>query len=245
MGTEIRGCNKIMEQSTPGSQDYSIDDCMGQGKGGGFSSIQASIKAKAQVGRRGQFGTTTDRFHGFALAPRQEVDGGKYDPRSKHDSTKKELPDSMRSCFQSRKNRFAESTGPKDTDTVRLGKDTVPGPGDYRPETQVNYTNPYRNPKTDHLSFGSSHVSSRFDPRFIFHGEPVKLVPGPGEYDADHGRSKHVAESKGQRFAKDNGDYMKVGAGSTGPVGPGTYETGSSMMKKTFNVTTEQTVPIT
>jgi len=230
--TEIRACNKPGEQVTPGPQEYSIDVCIG-------SSISASVKAKNQVGRRGAFGSTSARFHGFALAPRNEVDGGKYDPRAK--SSEKDF---VRSSFQSQRPRGVESVGPKDPSTVKLGKDQLPGPGDYRPEP-VNYSNPYRTPKTDHLGFGSAVSAARFDPRFVFHNEPVKLVPGPGEYETPAVKSRTAAEAKRGRFANDGGNYLHGASGSTGgAVGPGTYEVATSLVRKTYNVTTEATVPL-
>ncbi len=122
----------------------------------------------------------------------------------------------------------APPTGPQQNQTRRNKRFQGPGPGAYDPKIKTDYRNPYRLPRTDHLSFGSS--SSRAT------GGEYDEKPGPGEYtphvfgeiaDATRPRLGHVpAQSQSLRPNK------KAMA-----PGPGAYEVSKGLLKKSYNTT--------
>merc|ERR1711988_772922 len=103
-----------------------------------------------------------------------------------------------------------------------------PEPGTYEPFDKVNYRSPFRRPKNDHLSFGSS--ASRWNPNETFVGQKFAANPGPGEYDPALavGNIPGGAKTTTQRGA---GEVKHQG------LGPGVYNVhGSTMHRMTYNV---------
>jgi len=218
--TDIRPCNKKQQQSTPAPGQYNNEDTLG-------FSMSAVLKERATVGKKGVFGTTADRFHGSMLAPKDGIDPGKYD-HADHDKHE----DAPRSMFQSSSARFKAAPGSREVYATMVGKKQTPGPADYVTDKTVNYRSPFRHPRTDHLSFSSG--KNRFDTKEIFCGQHYNLNPGPGDYEAPK-RAKSLqgaAKMKSRRLP----DSV---TGTTKDVGPGSYNIEGTMLKKTFNVSTE------
>jgi len=221
--TDIRPCNKKVGQATPAPGQYNNEDSLG-------FSISAIVKERATVGKKGVFGTTADRFHGSQLAPKDGIDPGKYD----NDHGKYE--EAPRSMFQSQSARFNKNP-PREVYATMVGKRQTPGPADYVTDKTVNYRSPFRHPRTDHLSFSSGR--NRFDTKEIFCGQNYNLNPGPGDYEASRrGRSlPGAAKTQSQRLQRKDGGTAK-------DVGPGSYNIEGTMLKKTFNVSTEAPIPL-
>jgi len=218
--TDIRPCNKKGQQTTPAPGQYNNEESLG-------FSMSAVLKERATVGKKGVFGTTADRFHGSQLAPKDGIDPGKYDYQD-HDK-QEEAP---RSMFQSSSARFKAAPGSREVYATMLGKKQTPGPADYVTDKTVNYRSPFRHPRTDHLSFASG--KNRFDTKEIFCGQHYNLNPGPGDYEAPkRGRSlPGAAKMRSRRLQEPGGGTLKE-------VGPGSYNIEGTMLKKTFNVSTE------
>merc|ERR1719387_2181789 len=218
--TDIRACNKKITQNTPAPGQYNNDESLG-------FSISAVLKERAAVGKKGVFGTTADRFHGSQLAAKDSIDPGKYD-HSDHDKQE----DAPRSMFQSSSARFKAAPGSREVYATALGKKQTPGPADYVNDKTVNYRSPFRHPRTDHLSFSSG--KNRFDTKEIFCGQHYNLNPGPGDYEAPK-RAKSLpgaAKVQSRRLQQPGGGTLKE-------VGPGSYDIEGTMLKKTYNVSTE------
>lgn len=232
--TDIRPCNRKFTQTTPAPGEYNNDDSLG-------FSISSVLKEKATVGKKGVFGTTAGRFDRSALGPINDlsVDAGMYDVK---DSGKGDQ-DAARSMFQSQTARFKANNEPRgmggfaDTYAVPVGTRQGPGPADYITDKDVNYRSPFRHPRREHLSFGTGRP--RFDAKEIFHGQQYNLNPGPGDYNMPRG--KKISGSAKTRASRAAG---ALGC-TTVEVGPGSYDTGGTLLKKTYNVSTEQPADLT
>merc|ERR1719161_1167587 len=134
--------------------------------------------------------------------------------------------------FQSSNDRFKPEKVPREVYHNVLDKTKRPGPTHYENNKIVNYRSPFRHPRTAHLSFTSS--KNRFDTKEIFHGQRYNLNPGPGEYETLK-RSKSLPGAAGTRSQRLEGNGNKT----MKEVGPGSYNIEGTMLKKTFNVTTE------
>lgn len=229
--TDIRPCNRKVVQSTPAPGEYNNEDSLG-------FSITSVLKEKATVGKKGVFGSTAGRFDRSSVFSGRldgsSVDAGKYDVADKGKS--EEAP---RSMFQSQSPRFRPGNDVKgdggfgDTYAVPVGKRQGPGPADYINNKEVNYRSPFRHPRREHLSFGAGR--QRFDAKEIFCGQQYNLNPGPGDYNP--ARRRGFAGSANTKA----GRALAATVGCTGnDVGPGSYDTGGTLLKKTFNVSTEQ-----
>jgi hypothetical protein len=217
--TDVRPCNRKGQQTTPAPGEHNNEESLG-------FSITSKIKERASVGKKGVFGTTADRFHGGMIVAKQDsVDPTKYDH---HEHGKQE--EAPRSMFQSAIPRFKPEKGAREVYVV--GKKQNPGPTDYVNNKTVNYRSPFRHPRTEHLSFTSG--KSRFDDKEIFHGQRYNLNPGPGDYEPlKRSKSLPGAASTRCRRLHDHGNRTMK------DVGPGSYNVEGTMLKKTFNVTTE------
>lgn len=230
--TDIRACNRKLAQTTPAPGEHNNEDSLG-------FSITSVLKEKATVGKKGVFGTTAPRFDRSAFGSKSfSVDAGKYDVA---DSGKSE--EAPRSMFQSQSPRLRNQEGGgdggfADTYAVKIGKRQGPGPADYITDKEVNYRSPFRHPRREHLSFGTGRP--RFDAKEIFHGQQYNLNPGPGDYNP--AKKKEVAGSARSRAPR----ALAQPLGCTGlDVGPGSYETTTTLLKKTYNVSTEQPAELT
>merc|ERR1712146_98382 len=188
----------------------------------------------------GVFGTGAERFCKSALNAQVEgsQDAGRYDV-----AVPKGGDEAARAVFQSNTARFKNDRGSDgqggfgDQYSVPPKNRIGPGPADYINDKEVNYRSPFRTPKRDHLSFGSGRT--RFDAKEIFHGGQYNLNPGPGDYNGDF----HPGVS-GSADVRDRRNLAPT-VGSTNPtVGPGSYETRSTLLKKTYNVSTEQPIDV-
>lgn len=228
--TDDRPCNKETESATPSPDTYNRESSKGQ-------SMVSSLREKAKVGRKGVFGTCADRFHGSPLAGRNDLpdpsfDGGGANMGSEGASTE------IKSSFQSTSPRVAESAGPKDVETVKVGRFQTPAPGTYTINLQPNYRSPYRLPKAEHLSFGSG--KSRFtEKQDLFTQFQLDADnPPPGAYKLK--KSEYLNRVQGAPDLKDKRRPLQL-TGTTDQVGPGSYEgvNKSTLLKKTHNVTTQ------
>eukprot|EP00392_Amoebophrya_sp_AT5.2_P015507 g15713.t1 len=104
-----------------------------------------------------------------------------------------------------------------------------PPPGAYDPKLDPSYRNPFRPPKTDHFSFGSS--AERNQPNNELLGKP-----GPGNYTPQfHGQMADAVKSrKGQQAATSKSLRPTKVANN---VGPGSYEVSKGLLKKSYNTT--------
>eukprot|EP00927_Polykrikos_kofoidii_P043381 TRINITY_DN37458_c0_g1_i1.p1 TRINITY_DN37458_c0_g1~~TRINITY_DN37458_c0_g1_i1.p1 ORF type:complete len:673 (+),score=109.74 TRINITY_DN37458_c0_g1_i1:96-2021(+) len=223
--TDDRDCNRAVEQQTPAPGEYNVDEFRA-------NSIMSRLKDRAKVGRKGAFGTCADRFYGSPLEGRAGLpDPGMDFTINTGENTSHKDPKYM---FQSQTPRFNEGVGPREVNASRVGSFQTPAPGDYMIEKEPSYRSPYRQPRKDHLSFGSS--AHRFNgSKDLFVGQVGDLNnPGPGEYiDKSRNRPCGAAKVGSARPSP------RVGC-TTEAVGPGSYNTDvTTLLKKTKNVSTD------
>lgn len=230
--TDERPCNKQVVQITPAPWTYSKDEARG-------CSMAADLREKRKIGRNGAFGCLADRFFGSPLAARDGLpDPGStdFEGDSRFSTGAHSEP---RSMFASQSPRTRDPAGPREVHCIKVGHTEVPGPNAYYPEKDINYRSPFRHPKLDHLSFGSG--QSRFDiGRDIFDGHTAAIGnPAPGEYEFVPYKPSNMGASETKAKRK-----LAPAIGSTTEqVGPGSYgSTETTMLKKTFNVTTHAPV---
>lgn len=221
--TDDRPCNKEKDQKTPAPWQYNGEEARAH-------SMQADLRERAKVGRKGVFGTRADRFFGSPLDGRPgNPDALGFEDKGPGNNAE------PRSMFQSGSPRFHSTAGPREANATRVGNTETPAPGDYLVEREPNYRSPYRTPRKDHLSFGSS--KQRFEGSKDVFAEhmPGMPNPGPGEYVG--GARRRVV---GGADMKDKRKPPVVGCTST-TVGPGSYgdDVSTHMLRKTFNVSTQ------
>lgn len=230
--TDDRPCNKVSEQDGPPPWHYNRETARGQSMG-------AELRERAKVGRRGAFGTCTDRFFRSPLNGKQglpDPNGAEGFEATGGHSTAYAEP---KSAFQSQTPRFNVAAGPREEQVVKVGNIDTPAPGQYDVCKEPNYRSQFRAPRVEHLSFGSA--KNRFEGKDNVFAEQVKVGmdnPGPGVYDAKPWK-KHI---HGVHPGKSARAGVIVGCTSH-EVGPGSYggiET--HMLKKTFNVSTQAPV---
>lgn len=199
-------------------------------------SMGSRLKQRAAVGKMGVFGSRNDRFHRSAFTPKTDtIDPGRYDM-----FVHGRCDEAPRSMFQSTSERFESSTEPAERPERMIRpspplpkKQPTPGPGSYnhRHVETVNYRSPFRHPRNEHVTFGTA--TDRFDLT-----APGRLEPGPGEYQPGVRRTRSLPGFAQVRSNRN----LTAPANSTKPdLGPGSYEVTSSLLKKTFNVSTETT----
>lgn len=232
--TDDRPCNKQLTSSTPSPAEYSLDNGL---------SLTADLREKAKVGRKGVFGSCADRFFGSPLSgPAGEMndDFGSFPHERSSSSRSRSLSPQVvesenrtaRSAFASKTQRFKQNTS-HEAFVTPLGKHRSPAPGTYDVMKVPNYSSPFRVPKQDHLSFGSSR--GRFQGEELDGSSPQAQNPGPGHYDTPRrGRipGAPLSSVKRDMYGKSSTDSK---------VGPGTYGSiETTLLKKSFNVTTVQ-----
>jgi len=231
--TDDRPCNKSQNQGGPSPWQYNRESARGQSMG-------AELRERAKVGRRGAFGSCSDRFYGSPLNGKTglpDPSGDGFDGMAATAAAHSE----PRSAFQSSTPRFVAAAGPKEEQVVKVGNTDTPAPGQYMVETEPNYRSPFRQPRVEHLSFGSA--KARFDPshehEHVFYGHMKGASnPGPCEYDWE----KITKRTEGAGLPKAARTKVIVG-GTSETVGPGSYgyiET--HLLKKTYNVSTQARV---
>eukprot|EP00930_Biecheleria_cincta_P084187 TRINITY_DN73681_c0_g1_i1.p1 TRINITY_DN73681_c0_g1~~TRINITY_DN73681_c0_g1_i1.p1 ORF type:complete len:646 (-),score=98.71 TRINITY_DN73681_c0_g1_i1:383-2320(-) len=225
--TDDRPCNKELDQTTPAPDSYSRENARGQ-------SMFAALREKAKVGRKGVFGTCADRFYGSPLAGREGLPDPSFDGGGMNMGAEGAGPDT-RSSFKSSSPRVAERAGPKDVEVTKVGSFQTPAPGAYTINKEPNYRSPYRIPRSEHLSFGSG--KTRFTEKqdlFTKFQLPVDNPP-PGFY-----RNITQDRVRGAPVLKDKRKPLHS-TGTSETVGPGSYDvvSGTTLLKKTHNVTTQ------
>ncbi|CAJ1375175.1 unnamed protein product [Effrenium voratum] len=221
--SDDRPCNKDFDQLTPAPWQYAPETARG-------TSITSNLKERAKVGRRGVFGTCADRFYGSPMGAKEGPDpiwdggttGVGKDPGSPE----------ARSSFKSTSPRMQKEQA-QEVHVVALGDLQTPAPGEYDIK-EPNYRSPYRIPRSEHLSFGSG--TTRFtEKQEVFTKFKLPEGPAPGDYQMPS--KSHVL---GAARLKDKRKPPLVGSTTT-TVGPGSYGTSTetSLLKKTFNVTTQ------
>merc|ERR1740121_600422 len=218
--TEQRGCLVPLREVGVGPGQYSNDESLGQ-------SMQAKLKKRGAVGRRGVFGTCQDRFHGFAAGALDFTGEPGAAPSG---------PTLLASPGAGAPSKMSFKSGvPKNPRDLAVEDPSLkPAPGNYEAFDGVNYRSKFRRPRTDHLSFGSS--TSRFRPKETF-AEP----PGPGEYEPKSlqsnvgGAAKITTDRKLDQPPPGHPD----GPGGDS-LGPGKYNVDTStLLRKTFNASGE------
>eukprot|EP01063_Lacrimia_lanifica_P005816 TRINITY_DN13511_c0_g1_i1.p1 TRINITY_DN13511_c0_g1~~TRINITY_DN13511_c0_g1_i1.p1 ORF type:complete len:600 (+),score=155.71 TRINITY_DN13511_c0_g1_i1:97-1896(+) len=233
------------EQLTPGPGYYS--DGAAQAKN------MSDAVQKRVTGRYGVFGTTSQRFpenqvHNKSLAaggvtanPENRLTGpGSYNPK----------PTGSVKPAEARRRDHRTAVFVSNVERIPKGKDPTPGVGDYNLPPTLKTTAQ----GTPARSFFNAN-ELRFKPT------KPSLTPGPGEYQQDHmtlqsnvhgigvkGRSgsiKQIEPSASTQFDKHGGKrpigdrsvrFQAPSKRNQGP-GPGYYDTGNSMLKRTFNIT--------
>jgi hypothetical protein len=215
--SDERACIKPDKDNGVPKLTYNIEESMGQ-------SLKSKLREPAKVGRKGIFGTCSERFHGSALsAPPTENEPG---PGEHQNLEKRDGFYSLRGEQSVRGFRSALARFPRD-----LTKDNSerPCPGTYEIFDKVSYRNKFRQAKQDHLSFGSS--ASRWNPKEVFAGQKHIRIPGPGEYSPHSSKEVPVGGSIGST----NRDLQALTI--DGSPGPGQYNThGTTMHRMTYNV---------
>mmetsp|Transcript_106838 Transcript_106838/g.335075 ORF Transcript_106838/g.335075 Transcript_106838/m.335075 type:complete len:665 (-) Transcript_106838:134-2128(-) len=223
--SDSRPCNKDAEQRTPAPWHYSRGEARSH-------SMQADLRERAKVGRKGAFGTCADRFFGSPLEGRK----GQADAKGYEDKGTGRHAE-PRAVFQSTSPRFRSAPGPREADATKVGDAETPGPGEYVVEREPSYLSPYRSPRRDHLSFGSS--KQRFLEGQDVEGRTLDWqIPGPGDY-TDRRRQRYA----GGADLKDRRRAPLVGC-TTERVGPGSYGEGvtTHMLRRSPNVSRQ--VPV-
>mmetsp|Transcript_36029 Transcript_36029/g.82745 ORF Transcript_36029/g.82745 Transcript_36029/m.82745 type:complete len:561 (-) Transcript_36029:188-1870(-) len=212
--TDDRPCNRPLPQKTPAPSEYFPEDAYG-------ASMTWSLRERAKVGRRGAFGTRADRFPSEPPLGLSTELGDVAMPASRAVEP--------RHMFTSKTDRHPEQVGPREVHATRVGSDEVPPPGTYSIDHVPSYRSPFRRPKVDHLSFGTS--SGRFrSARDDLHA-PALEGPGPDRYDPNP-----PPPLKGHAKATAKRRLVDPIGSTTDTVGPGSYcPTESSMLKKSFN----------
>lgn len=224
--TDDRPWNKEIFEKTPSPGQYNKETARSH-------SMDSTLRERAKVGRKGAFGTCADRFYGSPLEGRQGLpDPGSFEERTGSCSNPTGANSEPRANFQSATPRFRRVTGPREVSAMAVGHTETPAPGDYMAEKAPNYRSPFRLPRKDHLSFGSSQK------RFLGKEEPgpivsVRNVPGPGYYSARDQR--RVPGAANMRMKRD----LHLTSNTSDDVGPGSYHSDltTHMLKKTYNVT--------
>lgn len=220
--SDDRPCNKDVLQRTPAPWQYNKEQSTG-------SSMNAELRERAKIGRRGVFGTCADRFYGNPLLGRAGLPEPGMDVSEDRSSGANAEP---RSMFRSGTSRFPVSPGPREVNANTVGPHETPAPGAYEVTKEANYRSPHNLPRNEHeVSFGS--CKNRYHRGVdIFEGLiKGKLNPGPGEYDGGPISPKVVggARSKSERASPRIGSTTEV-------VGPGSYgEIDTPMLKRTWN----------
>lgn len=216
--TDERPVLKQDLQTTPSPGAYAIS-----------RTLASDVKDREPIGRKGIFGTTADKAHGWALAAHEG--GGEpagYRPRRKTQVSQAKTY----SPFVSEAPRFADERPVGDPVVDWHG---TPSPGDYESTTIPNYRSPFRQAKTHHLSFGV--CTSRFD--YTPSNSAEHSHPGPGAYSPvkKTARAKGAAKSTTDRkLAAHSLERMKPPDRNAGITGPGSYNVVGTMLPITFNV---------
>lgn len=223
--SENRPCLKHTEPKTPAPSQYTIDTARGYSMG-------TALREKGKVGRKGIFGSCADRFAGSPLNPHTETSTAAW----KTPSNTVEEALNTRSPMQSRSKRFEHNAGAKEAHVKAVGVQETPGPLSYNTTEEPNYRSPFRQPRRDHFSFGSS--NNRFTGPEANFGKIAPVSVDPGHYepnlDSVKERVRGGARHQSARPAP------KVGSNPQA-VGPGSFgdpmnDDNSTLIKKTFNV---------
>jgi len=232
--TDDRSCNKIQIQSTPAPWAYNKEEARGY-------SMASDLREKRKLGRNGAFGSLADRFYGSPFYNRDDMpDAGMGETDAAATTIASGANSEPRSMFASQTPRMQAPAG-GEIHAVRVGHTETPAPGAYNVEHDINYRSPFRHPRTDHISFGAS--QNRFDGgRDVFGdgGADAASLPGPADYDV-----RLPPSGGGAAELKDTRKLVKPLGCTTVDVGPGSYGSiETSMLKKTFNVSTQAPVSL-
>lgn len=187
--------------------------------------MKSKLKESAKSGRKGAFGSGSERKFVLGGANDSLESPGPGDAQNieakPFDSTKGEH---SVASFKSTQQRIPRK---------RIeNRSEGPDPGAYEVFDKVEYRNKFRQPKTDHLSFGSS--ASRWNPHDVVGGQKHLYHPGPGEYDTSI-TVGHVVGGLISTAQKGAGDPKHQG------LGPGMYDVhGTTMHRMTYNVSSHE-----
>eukprot|EP01065_Artemidia_motanka_P027524 TRINITY_DN32710_c0_g1_i1.p1 TRINITY_DN32710_c0_g1~~TRINITY_DN32710_c0_g1_i1.p1 ORF type:complete len:616 (+),score=99.89 TRINITY_DN32710_c0_g1_i1:80-1849(+) len=200
-------------------------------------SLSAKLGRKIS-GRYGVFGTTSQRFP--VQQPKVQVGPGSYNVPDKINPAEIRRRDTRSACFVSSVDRGG---------IVRKAQEHTPGVGQYDTDRGFGAA---MNAVRSHYTKGTNALEPRFRPT-----KPGERTPGPGEYESSAkdmctkvlggmivtdrrgrtGRATHngVDRSGMQRPVGDRALRFPPAKGDV--PGPGQYEAGNSLVKKTFNIT--------
>lgn len=202
----------------PGPDEYQSFDSIN-------FSMSASVDHKNKSYRdhsRAGFGSETDRWHGTtrpALKGSYDIEQGSRAQGSTPGASGRSPAVAGGSCFRSSSARLPSF------------KSSSPGPGAYPSEADTTWRTGMmgrRVARKEHLSFGSS--------RDRFGGLERSKAPGPGTYEIAEPRSPGAwgLVARGPRSDPTGPGTSREKALAT-KIGPGTYETGGTLLKNTLN----------
>eukprot|EP00931_Biecheleriopsis_adriatica_P040618 TRINITY_DN23279_c0_g1_i1.p1 TRINITY_DN23279_c0_g1~~TRINITY_DN23279_c0_g1_i1.p1 ORF type:complete len:665 (+),score=91.45 TRINITY_DN23279_c0_g1_i1:62-1996(+) len=224
--TDDRPCNKELEQKTPAPWQYNREVARGE-------SMASTLRERAKVGRKGVFGSCADRFYGSPLNGREGLPDPSFDGGSANISS--DTQHEIGSPFKSSAPRTREAAGPREIAVTKVGSFQTPSPTTYTIKTP-NYRSPFRTPRTEHLSFGTSatRFTEKKDLFTKFQLPDENPPPASYDYPASQKRVTGNAHLKAKRKGPINGS-------TSDQVGPGSYfeDMETTLLRKTFNVTTQ------
>ena len=221
------------------------------------STTLAGGLAKKTVGRNGVFGSTAQRFKKGGLpleaasnrlySDEASPGPGSHDPvlgatsmSAGNGGGSHHVPPGPARQSVVYRSSLARSNRPEEMRSPP--KHLTPAPSAYVPELAERLIRP-REGKGGAANFRSA--AKRFDyERTTFGGRMIEESPGPGEYGAQKPficTSRVVERSRVQVKTNLSNQERFRQAPSTGvDCGPGTYDTGSTMLKKSFNISFSQ-----
>jgi len=206
----------------------------------------------------GPFGATSKRFEKNYFEPKNGPAPGQYVDQIKKIDAELNItntvwkPKNESVYFKSTTGRFLDLEKSKPTVQILSKNRKInvgPSVGDY--ELKQDWVK--QNRASDYDVFGNKQIgfettASRFHYNQIFHGVNLPFTPGPGQYAGPTiSRPKSVPKNQNtrftvtfnsgeRRFSNNQNNYVKK-VSTTNNVGPGSYiNTESSMVKKTFNM---------
>merc|ERR1719215_1290270 len=138
-------------------------------------SMQAKLREPIKIGKNGVFGSQSERICQIGVNPNK---GASEPGPGEHQNIEKRGDLAGRLKGESNSFKSGQSRLPRNP---MEDKSPKPCPGSYEAFDKVNYRSPFRQPKNNHLSFGSS--AGRWNPNETFSGQKYMDFPGQGAHD--------------------------------------------------------------
>eukprot|EP01062_Namystynia_karyoxenos_P066276 TRINITY_DN60238_c0_g1_i1.p1 TRINITY_DN60238_c0_g1~~TRINITY_DN60238_c0_g1_i1.p1 ORF type:complete len:614 (+),score=169.38 TRINITY_DN60238_c0_g1_i1:98-1843(+) len=228
--------------SSPRFNEHATTDKQTPGPGyyaDGTERTSLSVKLRRRIaGRYGVFGTTSQRFP--AEKRITEIGPGTYNAADRINPAELRKRDGRTACFVSNVARRG---------IVDKAQEETPGVGQY--ETHRGFADELARMQTSYQK-GTNALEPRFRPT-----KAGDLTPGPGQYEAGlhdvstkvlggmivsdrrgrSGRATHVGVDRSGQTRPIGDRALRFPNVKSETPGPGQYEAGNSLVKKTFNIT--------